>query len=134
MDTDCRYAWTLAAVSALFAGGCNSNWSDGVPELNAPSEARAEAAKPAGQSARPGSAARPIESAVDAALSSKVERALGAEPDLHGSSIAVRSRQGIVTLSGVTSDPKRRSMAAQVALSIDGVELVRNEIALAQAT
>jgi osmotically-inducible protein OsmY len=37
-----------------------------------------------------------------------------------------------VTLSGTAKDPQLRSMAAQVALSIEGVKLVRNEIALGQ--
>ena len=74
------------------------------------------------------------ESAADSALSSKVETALKAEPDLHGTSFSVRSDQGVVTLSGSAKDPQVRSMAAEVALSIDGVKLVRNEITLAQAT
>ena len=132
MDTNCRYVGVLAAAWALLAGGCNSDWFDRVPEMGAPAEARAKAETPAAQLRD--DTARPTESAEDAALSSKVEAALDSEPGLHGSPIAVRSRQGVVTLSGTTPDPTLRSMAAQVALSIDGVRLVRNEIALAQAT
>jgi osmotically-inducible protein OsmY len=61
-----------------------------------------------------------------------VESALKSEPDLHGAAISVRSQAGVVTLSGTAKDPQLRSMAAQVALSIEGVKLVRNDIALGQ--
>jgi hyperosmotically inducible protein len=120
---------------AVLAAGCDPDGRDAVPKVKARAEAHAEAATPGGQLANPdGNAARLPESTQDAALSSKVEAALGAEPELHGSSIVVRSREGVVTLSGITPDPTLRSMAAHVALSIHGVKLVRNEIALAQAT
>ena len=46
----------------------------------------------------------------------------------------MRTDQGVVTLSGSAKDPQLRSMAAEVALSVQGVKLVRNEITLSQAT
>jgi hyperosmotically inducible periplasmic protein len=130
MDKKYRLGWIPVGMCVLLATACNSDWFDRVPEVKARGGSAAEAS--AGQTAMPGKIPTRPESAEDAALSSKVEAALGSEPDLHVSPIAVRSQEGVVTLSGTTPDPKLRSMAAQVALSIDGVKLVRNEIALAQ--
>ena len=121
-------ACIVACGLAMLTAGCNSDLSDRVPEMTGQAKAQAAPARPA---------AAPVtapQSAADAALSSKVESALKAEPDLHGTSIAVRSDEGVVTLTGSAKDPQLRSMAAEVALSIDGVKLVRNEIALSQAT
>jgi osmotically-inducible protein OsmY len=144
MDTKYTQRWMWAAVFGFLAAGCNPDWSDRVPEVNAQtpqSEAGSErAAKPSRSDAGErqfhasgsGVTAQPAESADDAALSSRVESALGSEPDLHGSAIAVRTQDGVVTLSGTTRHAELRSMAAQVALSIDGVKHVRNEIALAR--
>ena len=130
----CVAAWGLA----LAVSGCNSEWSDRLPEVK-----QATAQPAGGQDAKiPETVSAPApevtapapESAADSALSSEVETALKAEPDLHGTSIAVRTDQGVVTLSGSAKDPQLRSMAAEVALSVQGVKLVRNEITLSQAT
>jgi hyperosmotically inducible protein len=73
-------------------------------------------------------------SAGDSKLASRIEAALAAETALHGSSIGVTAVDGIVTLTGSTRSHDLRSMAAQIALSIDGVKLVRNELAIARET
>jgi hypothetical protein len=65
----------------------------------------------------------------DARLAADVKSALAAEPALRGSSIAVRSEDGVVTLRGATSDSERRMLAAHVARAVQGVRLVRNELA-----
>ena len=137
--------WRAAAVTAAFSlagglllAGCNGDRSGPVPEVA--SQAKAQAASPDQQAAIVGaegsgavaSAPASPESVDDAAVSSKVEAALKSEPELHGAAIAVRTEAGVVTLSGTTNDPQRRSMAAQVALSIEGVKLVKNEITLGQ--
>lgn len=70
----------------------------------------------------------------DGALASKIETALSAETALHGASIEVSADDGVVTLTGSTRSPDLRSMAAQIALSIDGVKHVRNELAIARET
>ena len=126
-----RFAW-LGSVALLLAG-CNPDWTDRVPEVVAQPSTQSKA-EPDGQPrARSEEVGTPTaESTDDAALSAKVESALKAEPDLHGTAIAVRSDAGVVTLSGTTNDAQLRSMAAQVALSIEGVKLVRNAIALSQ--
>ncbi len=132
MDTRYGYASILVIAVALSMGGCNSDWTDRVPEVAAEPSSESQAAPNGKAEARPEVGTQPTESANDAALSSKVESALKSEPDLHGSAISVRSQEGVVTLSGTTKDPQLRSMAAHVALSIEGVKLVRNEIALGQ--
>ena len=123
-----RIGILLAAAATVQLWGCSG---ERVPEVTPKANAAATSSQPA---VPPQVAATPqaSPSTADATLSSKVESALKAEPDLHGVPIAVRSKDGIVTLSGAAKDPQLRSMAAQVALSIDGVKLVRNEIALAQ--
>jgi osmotically-inducible protein OsmY len=65
----------------------------------------------------------------DARLASEVQSALAAEPALRGSSISVHSEDGVVTLRGATSDTERRILAAHVARAVQGVRLVRNELA-----
>ena len=132
MDTKTGYGSILALAVALSIGGCNSDWTDRVPEVAAEPSSESKASPDGQAGAIPDVKAQSAESASDAALSSKVESALKSEPDLHGSAISVRSQEGVVTLSGTAKDPQLRSMAAQVALSIEGVKLVRNEIALGQ--
>jgi hypothetical protein len=65
----------------------------------------------------------------DARLASEVESALAAEPALRGSAIAVHSEDGVVTLRGTTLDTEGRILAAYVAHAVQGVRLVRNELA-----
>ena len=122
-----RTGCLCAGVVALLLAGCN----DHVPEVTPKASAETVQGKPAA-STQSVVTPQPTQSAADATLSAKVESALKAEPDLHGVAIAVRSEDGVVILSGAAKDPQLRSMAAQVALSIEGVKLVRNEIALAQ--
>lgn len=133
MHANNRFAWLWSSAVALLLAGCNPDWTDRVPEVAAEPSTQSQAT-PGGQPLDRSDQVRtrPAESADDAALSSKVESALKSEPDLHGSAIAVRSDEGVVTLSGTTNDAQLRSMAAQVALSIEGVKLVRNEIALSR--
>jgi hyperosmotically inducible protein len=116
-----------AGVLAIGLAGCN----DRAPEMTPDASAEVTPVDPAA-AARGEAMPNATESAADATLSAKVESALGAEPDLHGIAIAVRSEDGVVILSGAARDPQLRSMAAQVALSVDGVKHVRNEITLAQ--
>lgn len=131
MDAGRHLLWTLICCGALLAAGCDGNGSDKVPKTAA--RAQADATAPSNQGGAPqrsdGAAqAQPAESREDAQLSAKVEAAIKSEPDLHGVSIAVRTEQGVVTLSGTTPDPELRNMAAQVALSVEGVKHVRNEL------
>lgn len=67
-------------------------------------------------------------------LAGRIESALNAETSLHGSRIGVIAADGVVTLTGSTRTPDLRSMASQIALSVVGVRLVRNELAVAMET
>lgn len=70
----------------------------------------------------------------DSDLADRIESALNAETSLHGSRIGVIAADGVVTLTGSTRTPDLRSMASQIALSVSGVRLVRNELAVAMET
>lgn len=70
----------------------------------------------------------------DSDLADRIESALDAETSLHGSRIGVIADNGVVTLTGSTRTPDLRSMASQIALSVAGVRLVRNELAVALET
>ena len=133
----CKSAAAVALGCAWLLTACNADWSDRLPQVATQAKAQSASSESAGSQEHgaksAGTAVAPApESAHDAALSSKVESALKAEPDLHGAAIAVRTDAGVVTLSGTAKDPQLRSMAAEVALSIDGVKLVKNEITLGQ--
>ena len=128
----CKSAAAVALGCAWLLTACNADWSDRLPQVATQAKAQAASSQEHGAKSAGTAVAPAPESAHDAALSSKVESALKAEPDLHGAAIAVRTDAGVVTLSGTAKDPQRRSMAAEVALSIDGVKLVKNEITLGQ--
>ncbi|MCC6533582.1 MAG: BON domain-containing protein [Burkholderiales bacterium] len=128
---------TLAlAVSALAVLGCHSESTERIPQAHAQAptvrttEAPNAPAAP-GAGALPSTRETATTTPTDVDLITKVESALAAETELRGSAIAVKAKDGVVTLTGSTRDPERRSMAAQVALSVDGVKLVRNELTLA---
>ena len=121
-----------AAVFLFALAACDGEGFHRVPEVSAQPNASAQDAKPSAPEAASGVPQQPAEPPEDAELAARVEAALKAEPSLHGASIAVRSDDGVVTLRGSTKDPELRSMAAHVALSVEGVKHVRNEIALAR--
>jgi len=73
-------------------------------------------------------------SEADSDLAGRIESALNAETSLHGSRIGVMAADGVVTLTGSTRSPGLRSMASQIALSVTGVRLVRNELAVSMET
>jgi osmotically-inducible protein OsmY len=72
--------------------------------------------------------------AADSDLAGRIESALNAETSLHGSRIGVIAANGVVTLTGSTRSPDLRSVASHIALSVDGVRLVRNELAIGMET
>ena len=70
----------------------------------------------------------------DAALAGKVKSALIAEPGLKALAIDVAVSDGVVTLRGVANTPESRDKAAQVALNVPGVKLVKNNLNIVEAT
>ena len=133
--------WThcgIALGSLLFIAGCDVHRTDPIPEV-APiigtPEKEADRARPAVRESARTVDARDRQSRIDdvpsddARLATEVESALAAEPVLRsGSSIEVRSEDGIVTLRGATVGPEQRMLAAHVARAVQGVRLVRNEL------
>ena len=123
---------SIAAVllSATLAG-CNSKSAERTAGSNEhAAESQPAMTAPPGAPERSPSVAATGATPSDVALAGKVESALAAETALHGSAIAVKADDGVVTLTGSTKDPELRSMAAQVALSVTGVRSVRNELTL----
>ena len=67
----------------------------------------------------------------DVLLSERVKAALASHPDLGSSaSVAVRSKNGEVTLRGRAPDPATRDRAAEIARSIPQVRSVDNQLTL----
>ena len=65
----------------------------------------------------------------DAALTAKVKSALIAEPTLNRSlAIDVDAAGGTVTLKGVAANNSDRDKAVQVASTVEGVRLVKNNL------
>lgn len=66
----------------------------------------------------------------DQSLENRVETALSATPDLHGSDIKANNDEGHVTLKGVVETPAQRERALEVARALAGVVSVTNELRL----
>lgn len=64
----------------------------------------------------------------DATLTTKVKAALLADEMVKGTQINVDSSQGAVTLSGTVSTPAHKQRAEQLALNVEGVRAVQNNI------
>lgn len=120
----------LPALAALAVAGALQGCQPDAPPQSGP------AARDAAQPAYTPPVAVPDRNATpeDTALARRIESALAAETALHGSRIGVIADDGVVTLTGSTRSPDLRSMAAQIALSVNGVRLVRNELAIALTT
>lgn len=121
----------LAIVGTVLLGGCKPE-----PPMPSVTPAGTPAAAPTNKPARNAPVADPAKavSERDNALADRIESALNAETSLHGSRIGVIAADGVVTLTGSTRTPDLRSMASQIALSVAGVRLVRNELAVAMET
>jgi hypothetical protein len=72
--------------------------------------------------------------ATDAALAARVKAALSAEPGLRSVTVDVRSADGVVTLYGTADTSARSHQAAMVALNVDGVRSVKNEMVVVRGS
>lgn len=98
----------------------------------------------AGKGATPGSATgvaagepgRPTEAAPanDGTLAAKVKSAISAEPTLSSMALDVSARDGVVTLHGTAETDAERNRAAQLALNVDGVRSVKNELVIVRGS
>lgn len=77
---------------------------------------------------------RPYDPASDAALSARVKAALSADPGLRAITVDVNAADGVVTLYGTADTPARSHQAAMVALKVDGVRSVRNEMVIVRGS
>lgn len=66
--------------------------------------------------------------ATDAALEARVRAAISADPALRKVMVDVKSADGVVTLYGTADSETRSHEAAMVALNVDGVRSVKNEM------
>lgn len=71
------------------------------------------------------------ETATDATLTTKVKSALLADAEVSGTQINVDTDNQIVTLTGQAQNPAVKQRAEQLALQIDGVKSVKNNINVA---
>lgn len=70
----------------------------------------------------------------DAAVAARVKAALSAEPALRSLTVDVKSSDGIVTLYGTADSPANSHQAAMVALNVEGVRSVKNEMVVVRGS
>jgi len=70
----------------------------------------------------------------DVALASRVKTALGAEPVLKSVTVDVIVNDGVVTLKGTADSHASSDRAARMALDVDGVRSVKNEIVIVRGS
>ncbi len=69
----------------------------------------------------------------DAALTAKVKAALMREPGLRSLAIDVDTTNGIVTLNGTVDSAANLDRALQVAIAVEGVKIVNNNLSVKQS-
>jgi hypothetical protein len=72
--------------------------------------------------------------ATDAALAARVKAALSAEPDLRSVTVDVKSADGIITLYGTADSSAKSHQAAMVAMAVEGVRSVKNEMVVVRGS
>jgi osmotically-inducible protein OsmY len=103
-------AVAVAAFASLIAVGCASTDDDsGAVEQTASNAGRA---------------------VDDSVITGKVKAALVADPTTKAHQINVETFKGTVQLSGFVDTSEARSRATEVAKNVDGVQSVKNELAI----
>jgi osmotically-inducible protein OsmY len=72
--------------------------------------------------------------ATDWALAARVTAALSADPGLRSVTVDVKSADGVITLYGTADTPANSHRAAMVALNVDGVRSVKNEMVVVRGS
>jgi hyperosmotically inducible protein len=70
----------------------------------------------------------------DAALAAKVKTALSSDPALRSMKVEVDAANGVITLSGAADTAAKSDQAATVALQVEGVRSVRNEMVVVKGS
>lgn len=134
-------AWPalLASALALSMVACEQQSSPeqvGKDIARAVENARDQAAQSADQAkeATGDATAEAGKTLDDAAVTAKVKSALVAEPGLKSLTINVDTTAGIVTLRGTADSPESRVKAEQLAMNVEGVRSVTNEIVVVKGS
>jgi hyperosmotically inducible periplasmic protein len=77
---------------------------------------------------------RPRGAGADAAVEARVKAALSAEPGLRALTVDVKSTDGVVTLYGTADSPTKSHEAALVAMNVEGVRSVKNEMVVVRGS
>jgi osmotically-inducible protein OsmY len=123
-----------AAASALVLACSPQDRSDAKTDASRAANATGNAAERAADAT--GDAARKAgnavaETASDATLTTKVKSALLADEEVKGLQINVDTANQIVTLTGQAQSASAKQRAEQLALQVDGVKSVKNNINVA---
>jgi hypothetical protein len=128
------------AAAALALAGCNRAPSDAPTKTadtgKAPKAAGAppERAKEPFKSAVTGKPKPGSPQAVDAELSSKVKEALNHATDINMAGLEVASSDGVVTLYGTVEASVEKDRAAMLAIEVDGVRSVVNNLVVVKGS
>lgn len=121
MKTSLMIVISMTVASALAA--CDRGDTTAQRPDTSRSAPGSDAAKAAGDAAD--KVARNVQ---DTAVTTKVKAALLADEQVKGTDINVETTQGAVTLSGRTETPAQKQRAEQLAMNVDGVRAVNNNI------
>ena len=77
---------------------------------------------------------QPGSPASDAVLEARVKAALSADSSLRSVTVDVKSADGVITLYGTADTPANSHRAAMVALNVDGVRSVKNEMVVVRGS
>lgn len=72
--------------------------------------------------------------ATDLVLAARVKAALSADPGLRSVTVDVKSTGGVITLYGTADSAAKSHQASMVALNVDGVRSVRNEMVIVRGS
>ena len=115
----------FAATAAIIAASLAACDSRGPVEQAA---AKRDAAAPAPPAKTAEDVRSPATPSVDAELGDKVKRVLTSTPDVEVGAIEVAAAGGVVTIYGTVEFPAEKDRVAILALGIDGVRSVVNNL------
>nr|WP_082664947.1 BON domain-containing protein [Burkholderia ambifaria] len=124
-------AYALVLITSTVAMGVNAQSAgpSGSPTPPGRNELKPTAPSVAGESPE-ASSARPN----DKTLRRQVKAALKRTHGLNASNIAVRAKEGVVTLQGTVPDQKSIDLAVNTARGVVGVTSVTNTLSVSRAT
>jgi hypothetical protein len=119
--------FAVAGVAALLLAACNpTDRQDAAKSAKDAGGKVADATRSAGQSV--------MKATDDAAVTAKVKGSLIADEQIKSLKIDVDTKDGQVTLAGRVANDAQKARAEQLAMNVEGVKGVRNELATEPAT